>query len=394
MKAGAASWAEEEAEAGHGAALRRTAAEAEAEAGQVARRRAAEMAGAAAEAARVKARAQDALRAAAASWRRMRRRVLMRLAAGERAAAKRVATERAEEAEAVEGFTPSSSFAGARPGKVFGSGAAGVGYYDDLLPTLHPAAAKAGVDAGAAWAEEEAEADRGEASRCAVVEAEAEARAREARARAAWCTAAARWQWMRKGELLRFTVARRAAAERVAAERAAAAVQWQRMQRRAGFFPGFCELLRHAAARRAAVAATFWRRLRRKAFWRLTREAAELAPVIAALEWRFECEARSALARLADVFSSGDTLHQPGPDGDASGPQDAWIGCAASRTVPRAWGWAAGRQPVPGRGRRRPHMRWRARRESIYIRCSPSMLLQQCGRGMLDVRMVTPRPGG
>ena len=38
-------------------------------------------------------------------------------------------------------------------------------------------------------------------------------------------------------------------------------------------------------------------------------------------------------------------------------------------------------------------MRWRARRESIYIRCSPSTLLQQCERGMLDVRMVTPRPG-
>ena len=123
------------------------------------------------------------------------------------------------------------------------------------------------------------------------------------------------------------------------------------------------------------------------------REAAELAPVIAALEWRFECKARSALARLADAFSSGDTLHQPGLDGDASGPQDAWTGCAAS-TVPRAWGWAAGRRPVPGRGRRRPHVRWRARRESIYIRCSLSTLLQQCGRGMLDVRMVTPRPGG
>ena len=125
----------------------------------------------------------------------------------------------------------------------------------------------------------------------------------------------------------------------------------------------------------------------------LRRAAADLVPVIAALEWRFECEARSALARLADAFG-GDTLHRPGLDGGASEPQDAWIGCAASRTVPRAWGCAAGRRPVPGRGRRRPHVRWRARRDSIYIRCSPSTLLQQCGRGMLDVRMVTPRPGG
>ena len=38
-------------------------------------------------------------------------------------------------------------------------------------------------------------------------------------------------------------------------------------------------------------------------------------------------------------------------------------------------------------------MRWRARRESVYIRCSPPTLLQQCGRGIFDVRMVAPLPG-
>ena len=271
-----------------------------------------------------------------------------------------------------------------------------------LHPTPCHAATKAGVDAGAAWAEAEAEADHGEASRRAVVEAEAEVRAGEARARAAWCTAAARWQWMRKGALLRFTVARRAAAEHVAAERAAAVVRWQRMWRRAGFLPGFCKLLRRAIARRAAAAATFWQRLWRRALRRLElvehpllllvprrvlaaralrRAAADLAPVIAALERRFECEARSALARLADVFG-GDALHRPGLDGSASELQDAQGGCAASWTVPRAWGYAAERRPVPGRGRRRPHVRWRARRESIYIRCPPSTLLQQSGRGL------------
>ena len=41
---------------------------------------------------------------------------------------------RAEAAEAVEGFTPCRRFEGARPGKVFKSGPAGVGYYDEPPP--------------------------------------------------------------------------------------------------------------------------------------------------------------------------------------------------------------------------------------------------------------------
>ena len=319
-------------------------------------------------------------------------------------------TARAEAATAAEGFTPCGSFQGARPGRVFKRGLAGVGYYDE------PPASVPGVPVS------EAQATGREVS-CAT--SAAGAQAEEARARA-W------WQRMRQKALLWLAVAEQAAAERVAAERAAAAVRWQRMRRRAGFFPGFCELLWRAAAGRAAAAATFWQRLRRMALWRLElvghpllllvplqvfadralkralvplqvhpvladravrRAAADLVPVIAALEWRFECEARSALARLADVFG-GDALHRPGLDGSASELQDAQGGCAASWTVPRAWGCAAERRPVPGRGRRRPHVRWRARRESVYIRCPPSTLLQQSGRGMLDVRMVTPRPGG
>ena len=47
-------------------------------------------------------------------------------------------------AEAVEGFTPCASFEGARPGKVFKRGAAGVGYYDE------PSAAAPAVPAGEA----------------------------------------------------------------------------------------------------------------------------------------------------------------------------------------------------------------------------------------------------
>ena len=112
----------------------------------------------------------------------------------------------------------------------------------------------------------------------------------------------------------------------------------------------------------------------------LRRAAADLVPVIAALEWRFECEARSALARLAEVFG-GDALHRPGLDGGASELQDAQGGCAASWTVPRAWGYAAERRPVPGRGRRRPHVRWRARRESVYIRCPLPRCCSRVGGG-------------
>ena len=217
---------------------------------------------------------------------------------------------------------------------------------------------------------------------CCLIAAAAGARAEEARAQHATCTAAAAGARAEEARAQHATCAAAAAgaqAEEARAQHAtcAAAAWWQRMRRRALQRLAAAES-RAAAGRVAALAAA---------------RLADLAPVIAALEWRFECEARSALARLADAFS-GDTLHQPGLDGDASGPQDAWIGCAASRTVPRAGGCAAGRRPVPGRGRRRPHVRWRARRESIYIRCSPSTLLQQRGRGMLDVRMVTPRPGG
>ena len=37
----------------------------------------------------------------------------------------------------VEGFTPCGSFKGARPGKVFKRGVAGVGYYDELPAPTH-----------------------------------------------------------------------------------------------------------------------------------------------------------------------------------------------------------------------------------------------------------------
>jgi hypothetical protein len=60
------------------------------------------------------------------------------------AAAKAVAA-----GEAVEGFTPCGSFEGARPGKVFKSGAAGVGYYDE---TVGEAKTEPAVPAGEAKA--------------------------------------------------------------------------------------------------------------------------------------------------------------------------------------------------------------------------------------------------
>ena len=73
------------------------------------------------------------------------------------------------------------------------------------------------------------------------------------------------------------------------------------------------------------------------------------------------------------------------------GSSEAVVGCAAALGPCRR----AGRLGItPGRGRRRPHRRWRDRRESYYIRCSPPVLLQQHRRGSLDVCLATLRPGG
>ena len=78
--------------------------------------------------------------------------------------------------------------------------------------------------------------------------------------------------------------------------------------------------------------------------------------------------------------------------GLGSSSPEAAAGCAAALGPCRR---AGGRRPSHGRGPRRPHRRWRARRESYYTYTTlPSVLLQQHGRGMLDVCMATPLPGG
>ena len=166
--------------------------------------------------------------------------------------------------------------------------------------------------------------------------------------------------------------ARRFAAEVVTAAVACAAAE--------------CTAAEHAAAEHAAA----------------QRDAAERVGVdaaVAALERRVAAKGRAALAALAAVFEEG-----AGEDGRcamSSAPgcgleprgcsPEADIGC----TVALRLRCRAGRcRALPGRGRRRPHMRWRARRESYYIRCSPPVLLQQHRRGSLDVCLAILRPGG
>ena len=150
----------------------------------------------------------------------------------------------------------------------------------------------------------------------------------------------------------------RAAAERTAAERAA---------------------VEQAAAERAAA------------------EHVGVVAAIAALEWRVAAEASAAFAALAAIFEEGSederrALPSAGCGlGPRGGSSSADAGCTAA---PGPQCRAGGCRALPRRGRRRPHMRWRARRESYYIRRSPPVLLQQCRRGMLNVCMATPRPGG
>ena len=196
-------------------------------------------------------------------------------------------------------------------------------------------------------------------------EAETEAEAEVGRRRASVVDARRR----RKAEA---RAARRFAAEVVTAAVACAAAE--------------CTAAEHAAAEHAAA----------------QRDAAERVGVdaaVAALERRVAAEGRTALAALAAVFEEGAgedgrcaMSSAPGcglePRGCSSG---ADIGC----TVALRLRCRAGRcRALPGRGRRRPHMRWRARRESYFIRCSPPVLLQQHRRGSLDVCLAILRPGG
>ena len=126
-------------------------------------------------------------------------------------------------------------------------------------------------------------------------------------------------------------------------------------------------------------------------------ERALVVAAVAALEQRVAADESAALAALAAVFEEG------GGDGRCALPNLGWApeprggspkagtSCAAA-LGPQCR--AGGRRALPGRGRRRPHVRWRARRESYYIRRPPLVLLQQCGGGKLDVCMAASRPGG
>jgi hypothetical protein len=116
-------------------------------------------------------------------------------------------------------------------------------------------------------------------------------------------------------------------------------------------------------------------------------ERALIVAAVAALERRAAAEESAALAALAAVFDGSRVLANPrwAPE-----PRGAGAGCAGELGLRCR---ADGRRAVPGSGRRRPHVRWRARRESYYIRRPPLVLLQQRGGGELDVCMAASRSG-
>ena len=121
-------------------------------------------------------------------------------------------------------------------------------------------------------------------------------------------------------------------------------------------------------------------------------ERAGIIAIIAALERRAAAERGAALAALAAVFGGGCAQRSPGCGPELGcGSSVAVVGCATALGPCRRAGRLG---TTPGRGRRRPHRRWRARRESYYIRCSPLVLLQQRRRGSIDVCLATLRPGG
>ena len=205
------------------------------------------------------------------------------------------------------------------------------------------------------------------------------------------------WRAQRLREAAEGEAGRRLAAEAEAVRRRAAAVESRRRRKAEA----------KAASRREAEAATARAAAERTAAERATvehaaaeRAAAEhvgVVAAIAALEWRVAAEESAAFAALAAIFEEGSedgrrALPSAGCGlGPRGGSSSADAGCTAA---PGPQCRAGGCRALPRRGRRRPHMRWRARRESYYIRRSPPVLLQQCRRGMLNVCMATPRPGG
>ena len=141
-----------------------------------------------------------------------------------------------------------------------------------------------------------------------------------------------------------------------------------------------------AAARAAAECAVAERAAaERAAAQRAAAERVGVDAAVAALERRVAAEERAALAALAAVFEEG------GEDGRCAmliapgcglEPRGCLLEADIGYTVaPRPQCRAGGCKALPGKGRRRPHMRRRARRESYYIRCSPPVPLQQHGSG-------------
>jgi hypothetical protein len=167
----------------------------------------------------------------------------------------------------------------------------------------------------------------------------------------------------------------RARRQRVGSEEEAgrrrAAVMEARRRRRAEAKAGRKRAFEAAAARAAAVGRTA---VERAAAKRAAAERGRVVAAISALEWRAAAEWSASCDTLAAVFEGvGGDGHGalssagrgPGPQGGSS---EADVDCAGAPVLRCC---AGGCGCMPGRGRRRPHMRWRARRESYYIRRSP-----------------------
>ena len=176
----------------------------------------------------------------------------------------------------------------------------------------------------------------------------------------------------------------RVGSEEEAGRRRAAVVEARR-RRKAVAKAGRRRAFEAAAARAAAVASAA---VEHAAAGRAAAERALIFAAVVALERRAAAEGSAALAALAAVFDGSRALTNPtwAPE-----PRGAGAGCAGAQGLRSREG---GRRAVPGSSRRRPHVRWRARRESYYIRRPPLVLLQQRGGGKLDVCMAASRPGG
>ena len=126
-----------------------------------------------------------------------------------------------------------------------------------------------------------------------------------------------------------------------------------------------------ATAHCLRTAACVGKAVRAAAAERAVSAAAERAAVQRAAADRAAAKRTAATPAPTSPVSKGAGLGALGPGG--------WMGCLGVR---------------PGRGRRRPHRRCRARRESVYIRCSSPCVAAAVEGGGCRMSVPAPLPGG